>query len=180
MHTSNHSLIWTFKTSMIAPSPTMPALKPGSLLPYLSVSPSLSLPLSWRQEGETSFSQSWEWPPHLNRRVSKLVTPPGCRLSHRTEEWFMTWERDRDSWPVQVLAMSLCFLSYMVGNTSCWEPFWPKMHEVWVLVSTISRWDLVKKKSGLIWLNQKASNKTTAPRIPAWSPTVVLTRRHSG
>ena len=22
--------------------------------------------------------------------------------------------------------------------------------------------------------------KTTAPRIPAWSPTVVLTRRHSG
>jgi hypothetical protein len=27
---------------------------------------------------------------------------------------------------------------------------------------------------------QKKYIKTTAPRIPAWSPTVVLTRRHSG
>jgi hypothetical protein len=26
----------------------------------------------------------------------------------------------------------------------------------------------------------KKKGKTTAPRIPAWSPTVVLTRRHSG
>lgn len=25
-----------------------------------------------------------------------------------------------------------------------------------------------------------ANGKTTAPRIPAWSPTVVLTRRHTG
>lgn len=24
------------------------------------------------------------------------------------------------------------------------------------------------------------NSKTTAPRIPAWSPTVVLTRRHTG
>ena len=29
----------------------------------------------------------------------------------------------------------------------------------------------------VVW---KKSKKTTAPRIPAWSPTVVLTRRHSG
>ena len=28
------------------------------------------------------------------------------------------------------------------------------------------------------WASEK--NKTTAPRIPAWSPTVVLTGRHSG
>ena len=27
---------------------------------------------------------------------------------------------------------------------------------------------------------QKGNTKTTAPRIPAWSPTVVLTERHSG
>ena len=27
---------------------------------------------------------------------------------------------------------------------------------------------------------RKKKIKTTAPRIPAWSPTVVLTRRHSG
>ena len=27
---------------------------------------------------------------------------------------------------------------------------------------------------------QVTKSKTTAPRIPAWSPTVVLTRRHSG
>ena len=26
----------------------------------------------------------------------------------------------------------------------------------------------------------RKSKKTTAPRIPAWSPTVVLTGRHSG
>ena len=28
--------------------------------------------------------------------------------------------------------------------------------------------------------NDPQKRKTTAPRIPAWSPTVVLTRRHSG
>lgn len=27
---------------------------------------------------------------------------------------------------------------------------------------------------------KKEKKKTTAPRIPAWSPTVVLTGRHSG
>ena len=45
----------------------------------------------------------------------------------------------------------------------------PVLREAWKEVSTISRTKFAKKNS-----------KTTAPRIPAWSPTVVLTRRHSG
>jgi hypothetical protein len=45
-------------------------------------------------------------------------------------------------------------------------------------------WD-IKKVAKVIagrpskWL-QHPKQKTTAPRIPAWSPTVVLTRRHFG
>jgi hypothetical protein len=35
-----------------------------------------------------------------------------------------------------------------------------------------------KDQHGLL-ISQKVG-KTTAPRIPAWSPTVVLTRRYSG
>jgi hypothetical protein len=31
-----------------------------------------------------------------------------------------------------------------------------------------------------VYQNKIKQNKTTAPRIPAWSPTVVLTGRHSG
>jgi hypothetical protein len=31
-----------------------------------------------------------------------------------------------------------------------------------------------------VWSSKRKSTKTTAPRIPAWSPTVVLTRRHPG
>ena len=45
----------------------------------------------------------------------------------------------------------------------------PVLREAWKEVSTISHRNFAKKNS-----------KTTAPRIPAWSPTVVLTRRHSG
>jgi hypothetical protein len=37
---------------------------------------------------------------------------------------------------------------------------------------------LLKDQHGLL-ISQKVG-KTTAPRIPAWSPTVVLTRRYSG
>ena len=37
-----------------------------------------------------------------------------------------------------------------------------------------------KRKEGGEKKKQKKKRKTTAPRIPAWSPTVVLTGRHSG
>ena len=43
-------------------------------------------------------------------------------------------------------------------------------------------WRKEKKKTMTIKVHNTAprKNKTTAPRIPAWSPTVVLTGRHSG
>lgn len=41
--------------------------------------------------------------------------------------------------------------------------------------------DLAKKKIIIRYIHiHTKRTKTTAPRIPAWSPTVVLTRRHSG
>ncbi len=59
------------------------------------------------------------------------------------------------------------------------------------------RFQFSKSKSDFFWCQKRQKNvpswtseqfsqlaspaaKTTAPRIPAWSPTVVLTRRHSG
>ena len=123
--------------------------------------------------------------------------------------------------------LSMLYLHLMVGKPVSWVPFGHAMHEVWVYMSTISRFWLRPPYNEISPISQGQPNqcldpgiflyhaednmypltafrqagkstlhalrrfkttkriiyfqkRTTAPRIPAWSPTVVLTRRHSG
>ena len=66
------------------------------------------------------------------------------------------------------------YISDFVGHSSLVNLFYKCLKEL----STKSR--STRRRHEKTKDIPKLAAKTTAPRIPAWSPTVVLTRRHSG